>query len=55
VTTREKLERANPTVDSPTYRRHKGEISDQEYRKALEDEKRRIANPDRQSAHNHPA
>lgn len=50
MTIREKLERANPTVDSPTYRRLNGKISDKQYRKELEEERRRIDHPDRQAA-----
>ena len=48
MTLREKLERANPTVDSPTYRRLSGTISDKDYKKALDDEKRRNDDPQRQ-------
>lgn len=50
MTTREKLERSNPTVDSPTYRRLTNQISEKEYKKALDDEKRRIDRPQRQVA-----
>lgn len=42
MTLREKLDRAKPTVDSPTYRRLTGQMSEKDYRKALEDETRRI-------------
>lgn len=42
MTLREKLERANPTVDSPTYRRLTNQINDNEYRRALETETRQI-------------
>lgn len=50
MTTREKLERSNPTVDSPTYRRLSGTLSDKDYKKALDEEKRRIEQPHRQAA-----
>jgi hypothetical protein len=50
VTLREKLERSNPSVDSPTYRRLTNQITDKEYRKQLDDEKRRIEHPKGQAA-----
>jgi hypothetical protein len=50
MTLREKLERANPTVDSPTYRRLTGKTTEQEHKRALAEELRRIEHPGRQDA-----
>lgn len=42
MTLRDKLERANPNVDSPTYRRLTEQITDKDYKKAIEEESRRL-------------
>lgn len=49
MTLRDKLERSNPTVDSPTYRRLTNQITEKEYKKALDDESRRNEQPRRQA------
>jgi hypothetical protein len=54
MTLREKLERAKPSIDSPTYRRLTGQMSEKDYRKALQDESRRITHRDgKQAASSH--
>lgn len=51
MTTKEKLERANPTVDSLTYRRLTHQITDEAYRKGLAEERRQVdRRTDRQAA-----
>lgn len=50
MTFREKLERANPKVDSPTYRRMTGKITDKQYKQEVAEERRRIERSDRQAA-----
>jgi hypothetical protein len=42
MTLREQLRRAKPTVDSPTYRRLTGTMTEQEYKKAIEQERREL-------------
>ncbi len=42
VTLREKLEKARPTIDSLTYRRITGQISETDYYRGREEEQRRL-------------
>jgi hypothetical protein len=42
VTIREQLRRANPTVNSPTYRLLTGKINEKEYRRILREERHEI-------------
>jgi hypothetical protein len=46
VTLKERLQRARPTIKSPTYKILKGEISRPEYDKLVNEERRRHGLPD---------
>ena len=45
VTVRERLERARPTVDSPTYRLLKGEITRAQYEALINEQRKRHGLP----------
>ena len=50
MTLREQLKRANPIVGSPTYRLLKGQISEKEYQRILEEERRKLGATDQRQA-----